>query len=90
MQTLPVSIFKEYVKQKPGNFLVVQWLGLVAFIARAKDQSSAPDWLGIDILQASWHTPPHQIHTKVQYNKIVKGQKQRDNLKTARQEWLVI
>ena len=62
MQTLPVSIFKEYVKQKPGNFLVVQWLGLVAFIARAKDQSSAPDWLGIDILQASWHTPPHQIH----------------------------
>ena len=40
---LPVNIFKEYLKQKPGNSLVVQWLGLVAFIARAKDQSSAPD-----------------------------------------------
>ena len=43
MQTLPVNIFKEYLKQKPGNSLVVQWLGLVAFIARAKDQPSAPD-----------------------------------------------
>lgn len=33
---------------------------------------------------------PPQIHTKTQYNQIVKSQKWRDNFKVARQDWLVI
>ena len=33
---------------------------------------------------------PPKIHTKTQYNQIVKSQKWRDNFKVARQDWLVI
>ena len=46
------SCIDEPRKNDPGNFLVVQWLGLCAFIV--EDPGSIPGW-GTKIPQATWH-----------------------------------
>ena len=62
-------------KMRPGNSLVIQWLGLGAFTARAfLLQSSIPGG-GTKIPQALWHSHTHtkQILIKKKSRRPVRG-----------------